>query len=252
MSSKLFLFSLEVRVVVLAVGLLLASRIAKVADLLRQKFGTIAASGEAVQMWAEVLNSAVSSLAIVAAGYWTYKRFVEGRLGVPKAVLQNTIEVRPCTPKLYWIHVEVNVTNKGETIIPLLCGYCRIRKCLPPSPEIVGHLEVNPEGLFENPAGCLDDGLNSLAEVSWPEIAKSKEWNYKPGYSSIEPGESECFRCDFFIPKDIELIYIESFFRDESKPEVGWNRVSIVEVSPLKSDNSASEEANNERQECKN
>lgn len=227
-------------------------------------------TSEEFKNWAEASNAIATIVALALAGYWTYKRFIDGRINVPKAIVRNLIVLRRCTDQYNWVHVEATVTNQGETIIPLEYGYCRIRACLPPA-EIVGrHLESNPEGLFETLSES--DGVNSCAEVSWPEVVK-REWRYSPGKSAIEPGESECFRCDAFVPCSTKVIYIESWIRKEPRPrflglvrkwlvhrwytiripylvrrnlrssngeevkagkggndEVGWNCVSIVEV----------------------
>ncbi len=114
--------------------------------------------------WADGWHSVVNIGAVLVAGYWTYKRFIEGRINVPKASLQNAVVVNRCNESYNWVHGEVTITNRGQTIIPLVYGYCRVRNCLPPAAVVSAHLERDPEGLFEGPTES--DGVNSFAEVS--------------------------------------------------------------------------------------
>lgn len=150
---------------------------------------------------------------------------MRGRLGMPKAELQNAIAIRDYDENRYWLHNEVTVLNRGETRIPMRHGFCRVRECLQ-SKELESQLLLGSDPKNVDPHHCA---------IDWDQLDK-KTWRCMPGKEGgeIEPGEAELLHYDFLIPKSARLLHIESFLENSSKRSgIGWSRATVVDVSKL-------------------
>jgi len=178
-------------------------------------------SAESIKVWAEIAQATLTSLGIILGGLWTYFRFVHGRLGMPKAELQNAFAILAYNDEKFWLHNEVTVLNRGDVRIPIRRGFCRVRECLQSS-DLESQLSLSSDPKNDSPHHCA---------IDWPQLDK-KTWSCTPKEGGeIEPGEVELFHYDFLIPKTARLLHVESFFENSSKKNgIGWRCVTIIDV----------------------
>ena len=169
----------------------------------------------------QVLQNLVTCVAIVLGGIWTYRLFVQNRLGRPHANLQQTCTSLPLDENTLFLRVNVTLRNEGNTAIVLVKSEVRISQVLPKCAK----LQITT--VDDESFGAVS-GAEGLREVEWAPFWQSlREWNR--GECIIEPGESDEFCHDFILPSGLRAVQIYSFVENQYSHgrSLGWHRTSI-------------------------
>lgn len=163
-------------------------------------------------------------IGIIVGGYWTYRGFVQNRQKYPRANLSHKIFFIELPNNKKYLQVKVIITNIGNVLICLECGFTRITQILP----------------FEEDINEFD---SIECEIEWPMIDK-KSISSGNKKCEIEPGESDELNFDFIIDSDINLINIYSYFSNIKKKsifskmikrerDIGWQITTIYNLKEI-------------------
>jgi hypothetical protein len=170
---------------------------------------------------AETLEASCTSLGILVAGVWTYRRFFQQREPFPRASVLHEVQVVSLNGHRL-LHVEATITNTGPTLIPLVYFRTWVQQVRPLQPHLADRL-----------AGQQDLVLGGAQEVAWPLLCK-RECSWKQGVAEVEPGESQTLSCDFTIDSSIEVVLLYSYIRNAQKTvrgaEIGWERTTFFRI----------------------
>lgn len=177
----------------------------------------------------QAIESLLTALAILAAGVWTYLRFLRNRQRLPRVRLETSIHQRPIREGTCFLRVSVRIINQGEVLLPLTNGFTLLQRVRPWPEAVLGHRVGEPQ-----PA----EGSRHKPEISWPEVAKiSCEWD--KGVWEIEPKDHETFHFDFIVDSAIETLNVYSYFQNDRKTDrtkdrkIGWSNNVLHDVESV-------------------
>lgn len=170
---------------------------------------------EIIKDVADVIQSILTIIAIIAAGIW----FIMRAETTPKANISHTLEHEPITEKWTWVHVGVIISNPGVRRLELRHGTFRIQGIMPLGDVIKEKIQKG-EAIIPK-----DDGI-----VKWPTIGKiyvnenyktdvicENEYENRDVKIDIDPGESQKLVVEFLIPSFVEAVRIYShLYRDKT------------------------------------
>lgn len=174
-----------------------------------------------IEYIADIILVAVTVIAIIIGGTWSYWLFVKNRQKFPRASIAHRITHRHIADGKLLLHVNVIISNTGDVLLSLI------------------HLETRIQQLLPLPAGILDSinkGQNPVpegeTEVAWPLI-DSQELEFKEGECEIEPGESQEIHHDFIIDAEVETIEVYSYLINEQKRDrkIAWDLTTIYDTN---------------------
>jgi hypothetical protein len=85
-----------------------------------------------IKTWADILQSAVTIIAVVAGGMWfILQRSTKPQVKIEHHVTQRAVEG---SPGMWLVSVEVRVTNVGKTKVDLAQGILNLAQVNPPVP----------------------------------------------------------------------------------------------------------------------
>ncbi len=168
---------------------------------------------EKVKVMASIIQSAVLTFSIIAAGVW----FLAQSEVAPKANISHEVTHRRLTDNWIWVHVAITVTNPGKRPLYLKNGTFRIQGILP--------LDINIDEQIKNDVNKLIPP--GLIGVQWPQIGNAYE--NVPINERVDPGESEKLNIEFIIPSFLQTIKIYSHF--EKALGIGWTATTIYQLS---------------------
>jgi hypothetical protein len=173
-----------------------------------------------IKDWADVAESAATIVAMLVAGWWTYRLFIKNRAAYPRASISiETFVLASDTPNRI-LRVEIAVINDGQVLLPLESLECRL-------------LQITPL------VGAVSDRLNeggplvlpSEQTVQWPMI-DNREWKYAAKTAEVEPGESQTFCSDFLVDQEVSLVEVYCHLSNTSKKSrMGWTRTVFVDLN---------------------
>lgn len=169
--------------------------------------------------WSDVVANAATVAAILVGGYWTYTRFIRERGQWPRASLELVASHWPLTATQTYVRVVVKVRNAGSTLVQLTNLRAEIYRVRPIEAAVRQKIE----------ADCLVPP--DSREADWPCIA-ARETNWSAGDVEIEPQEGDEFGHDFFVPAEVETIFIYAYIRNvkKRKRDIGWTVSMAYEV----------------------
>jgi len=174
---------------------------------------------ENARAWGEIIQSAVTVIAVVIAGIWTYTLFIKGRQKYPRARLTQAIVHKPLPDGRWWIRVDAGIENVGNVLLSIVHAETTIQQILPILPDLVGENAVLPI--------CSE----SPGEIDWPNV-ETKPCEWKPGDFEVEPGESELVHWDFIVDSGLRTVQIYTFIRNQRKKDrpIGWCATSVIDL----------------------
>ena len=162
----------------------------------------------------EILESALTGIAIIVGGFWTYKMFVKKREKYPRASITHCIFEKNLTDGKKLIHLFIELKNIGAALLSLVRYDLRISQVIPLNNELANIISKNDDPVDEE-----------YHEIFWP-ILFNRIKNFQGNdVCELEPSETEKFNFDFVVDDDIKTIQIYCYFKNKSKPEkeIGWN-----------------------------
>ncbi len=164
-----------------------------------------------------IVQSSMTSIAIVIGGIWTYLLFVRQRLNYPKLIIELEVVDHLLTDNQRLVHAEVKISNVGSVILDSDYAELRIRQVSPVPEEHKKAIEAGNDPVEEGEA-----------EVLWPLI-NEREWKWEKGHFEIEPGEADSLHADFIIENDINLVEFYFYIKNGTKvkSKLGWPLTKI-------------------------
>ena len=164
-----------------------------------------------------LVETVLTSVAIVTAGLWAYFLFWRRRQSAPRAslTLDLTTALLPGSKRL--VHVGLGVLNQGQVLLSLKYAEMRVRQVVPFPEDLVDGLE---RGVDPIPAGST--------EMPWPMIV-GREWKAPSCVLELEPGESDSLHADFVLEEDVEVVELYAFVCNPRKKgtSIGWTKTEL-------------------------
>lgn len=172
---------------------------------------------DTAQSFADLIESILTSAAIVIAGVWGYFLFRRHRRASFRADLdlQLTHVLFPDGRRL--LHLALGILNKGAVLLRVGYAEIRVRQVLPVPADLVPKSEDD-----------VDPVPKGETELSWPAIVV-REWNLERGAVEIEPGESDSLHADCVIKDDVSVIQLYAFVQNPRKAQrsMGWTTTTL-------------------------
>jgi hypothetical protein len=168
----------------------------------------------------DIIQSAVTVIAMIVGGIWSYWLFVKNRQRYPRAGIAHHITHRRIGNDKLLLHVSVAISNVGDVLLSLVSLETRIQQVLPLSDKV---LEVINKG--QNPVS------EGETEVAWPLI-DSQKLELERGDCEVEPGESQEIHHDFILDAETEAIEVYTYLINEQKRtrEIAWDLTTLYEL----------------------
>ena len=171
----------------------------------------------------DVIQSIVTTLAIIVGagvGYW---KFVIKREKTPHANISHTITDRPYNNDMVLLSVVVTISNVGSILLTLPSGIIKVCQMVPPSPDFN---PTNPFILVVDERK-LENG--HLIDV-WPGVEKPL---ISQSALRIEPGESDQLYGNFLVHKSITTLKVHSEFNNPTWANLVWRCTTVYDLHPL-------------------
>lgn len=167
-----------------------------------------------------LIESAVTVVAIVFAGAWTYILFVRRRQRFPRASVQQEINQIPLPNDQSLLQVAAKISNEGDVLVSLLSARTRIQKIIPLSEGIRKEIELGNDPVPEGEQ-----------EVPWP-ILGARDWAFCISEAEIEPNETEVLHSEFVLDKSVKAIVVYTYVKNRIKrrQEIGWSQTTLVHL----------------------
>ncbi len=160
----------------------------------------------------EITQMIVSTIAIFIAGFWTYKLYVQNRIGKYKILVENIeLNVMKYDDISSYIRFKVLIKNIGTVMFKGSKAEIKIKQIFP--------LE---DGFSVELYKGFDQMDMNTPKISWPMIYQ-REYNLSKDPIEIEPGESDEFIADFIVPSTIKVVEVYFFLVNNKKHgNIGW------------------------------
>ncbi|MEM9092723.1 MAG: hypothetical protein AAGC93_28840 [Cyanobacteria bacterium P01_F01_bin.53] len=181
---------------------------------------------EEISQVVSIAKDALSVIALLLGGFWTYRTFIHKRLRYPRAKTRLRISDYPLDGESIHLRVQCEIENTGEPLIRISNFYIRVHQVspIPVSDGQVFEPKPDPEHY----------------EIPWPflEQYESKE---NVTFREIEPNESDVISFDFIVPNYLERIYLSMHIENRIKKNffafwkkdrcIGWEFSEIYQIS---------------------
>ena len=172
---------------------------------------------EAAQSILSLVQSALTSVAIVVGGVWGYFLFWRRRQTYPRATLDFhlTTALLPRGKRL--LHVGLQILNQSDVLLPLRYAELRVRQVVPIPNDL--------EALLRKDVDPIPPGST---ELPWPAIV-GREWHPESGALELEPGESDSLHADFVIEDSVQVVELYAFVQNPRKQRtgLGWTKTVL-------------------------
>lgn len=168
---------------------------------------------DSLSLWTEISQNVATTAAIGVGGWWSYRRFIKGRLNAPHARINHTIVVTRLSNSTVLLRVGIVMENVGHVLLKWDKGMVRVQQVAP------------------CPAHWLKafgEQLNAQAKVGWPLLGQRQLANQQ---QELEPNETDAMYFDFFLDSSIEIVAVYSYIPNRTKENVGWNHTTIHDLS---------------------
>jgi len=184
----------------------------------------------------EVIANAATAAAVFIGGLWAYRRFFRERTRWPRADLTLTVTQRRLDPRTILANVKVTIRNDGRGLMELAKIRVDLHHVLP--------LESEMREKIDAYAHFQENGV----EASWRLIKRHKQvWGSSPPIwpvrvftktpkrPELEPGESDTYGFDFFIPATTEAAFVYAYVgnlaKKGGKHELGWSLTEYFDIN---------------------
>lgn len=181
---------------------------------------------ETVKAWTEPAGDVAQVFAFASGGLWALQRYWREREKWPRADVGHVLAHRRLGDDTL-VRVTVRIENTGKVLLRLINVRTDVYRVLPLDEATRARLET----------GTLVDDAH---EAQWTCL-DSHERRWAAGEVEIEPGESDEFGFDFFVPSDVTVVSVYSYVSNVSKRKrsLGWGRTTLYDVgSPAGEDGS--------------
>jgi hypothetical protein len=152
------------------------------------------------------VDTSVKLVALILGGVWSYRTFVRQRQRYPRATVSHSIVDHEIRDGIVLLHVAVEVTNVGLTILRLREINTWIQRVRPISEQTLASLRQE----------CPPDDPSAPRLASWAGIA-DRQSKWQPGVMEIEPGEADTIHFDFLLHDKFEVVQVYSHVRNQIK-----------------------------------
>lgn len=173
-----------------------------------------------VKDWVEIFGGAITALAIIVGGWWSYNKFIKHRLNYPRGQITHTITHTRLINEKIFLHVTVNINNTGDVLLSLESAETWIQQVLPLT-------KIIKEKIIRG----IDPVPNNKLEIEWPLLG-SRNKMPESGLE-IEPGENDWISYDFVIDKKMKVVRVYSFLQNKRKRgrNIGWTKESYYHLN---------------------
>ncbi len=195
-------------------------------DLILFGVGWLKVVFSTIQDWAPTFNEILQALAIIIGGWWTYHKFVLGRLSYPQANIEHDISSIILDEHLVLVKVQIIISNIGNTLLTINECDTRIMQLKP--------VPASLSGLMEKNSTDKQMYLEKSAEIAWDVIVEHIQYYNIPDYPvfEVEPNESDELIFDFVIDKNIETVLIYShIYNITKKKPIGWVKNTVHNIN---------------------
>ena len=177
---------------------------------------------EAAQSIANLVESVLTSIAIVVAGVWGYFLFWRHRRMSLRADLELELTHAPFRDGRRLLHVALGIVNKGVVLLQVRYAEIRVRQVRP-----------IPANLVPDSGSDVDPIPAGATELPWPQIV-GREWTSEQACVELEPDESDFLHADFVIRDDVSVIQLYAFVQNPRKAErsIGWTKTMLYAFDP--------------------
>lgn len=173
-----------------------------------------------IESLASALESIATVAALAAAGWWTFRLFVQKREKYPRARTTHNLALLGGVGGHRLLRLTVKLENLGSVLIELCSGKVLVQ-CVRPTPDAWAAAILRGDALPRV------DGH----ELPWP-ILEEITLNWGDDGYRIEPLESDELHFDLALASTIEAVQIYTYFKNvtEKRRELGWNCTTIQNV----------------------
>ena len=169
----------------------------------------------------EAISHVAQAVALVAGGVWTYRLFVQQRLGRPRANLGLRIDYVATDTEHRFVRVTTLVRNVGTVSIQPPEANATVSQILPLAPDRTARLREGAEA-GDDAERVEDAGYHSVGQRT-VDLAESK--------MVLDPGESDDFSVEFIIPPEVAAILVETEVDCGSDKEgISWRTSALLRV----------------------
>jgi len=168
-----------------------------------------------IKEWSEIVQSILTSVALVAGGSWTYYNFIYKRERWPRA------EVHLCGTSYVeggrvFLSVKIHIKNIGQLLLPIVCVQTRVQQVSPLTEDYSPEYHPKEKGVV----------------LDWPTL-EEMTMTYEVGDLELEPNEPHEFDFEFLLSDDIRIVKITAYIPNprKSKQEIGWLASSIHSIT---------------------
>lgn len=155
---------------------------------------------------AAIVESYAKTLALAAAGLWTYLLFVRQRQRYPRASIKESGVVRKLDKDRHLLTVGVQLTNIGQRLIEI--DYVTV---------VVQQLAPLSSTAITRALGKHDPkDAASAREILWYRIGLRRT-RFQRHHLEIEPGESQHLAFDFAIAPSVRIIKVRTDVENVAK-----------------------------------
>ena len=182
------------------------------------------ATMDQVKLCVDVVQGALTSVAIVVGGYWTYQEFIRERPNKGRLIVSQTAQDFAVSAGQTFVQVRIELENVGTSRILLNDGVTRLQQILPTSEKIARAIDgADPD---------LTQRFNERQTLPWPTIC-SGHLSATP--LSLEPGEKLFLAQDYLVPRNVSLLRVYSYFEGDAQDDDQSGRWADGMVYSLKS-----------------
>ncbi len=172
-----------------------------------------------LQEIASILQSFITTLAIIIGGLWGYTTFILKRGKYPKAKIEHTIIHRIINDNMLLLSADIFINNVGDVLLSFDSWEITVKQMLPPASQL--------DRLIKE--GGIREG-EGVGVIQWRAIDSEKQ--KVEDKFIIEPGESQQFHRDYVIHSSVKTIMLISFFKniDINDRSIGWDLTSTYDL----------------------
>lgn len=145
---------------------------------------------------AQTLAAVATTIAIIVAGVWTYRLFIDQRTSEPRPRVTQEVTHHPLTQDTTLLHVIFRVENIGH-----------VKMDLGPALTIVRQISPADSGFVSDLRARRPYHADDSTKVLWPILAQRV---YSFDGVIVEPGETEFWALDFLVPISADVVTVQS------------------------------------------
>lgn len=161
---------------------------------------------EKTKLYVEVIQAALTSVAIVVGGIWTYQQFIRERPNKGHLVILQSAQDFVLSAGQIFVQVRIELENVGSSRVLIYDGVTRLQQILPLSEKISRAIEGSDADLTRR--------FTERQTLPWPIICSG---HLSSMQRSLEPGEKLFLTQDFLVPNTVRLLRAYSYFTGDAQ-----------------------------------